>query len=1026
MDYYFNKSEKKRLKILPLLILLIFSIINFPLQSLSQNLPIQFDQAQNGKSPSFNINWTNGILNATHTTYYEGVSTPQRLFLWNLDQTNDGTANHHTVKIRHLAEASGKHAYDFITSWAQAVAEAQNIGGVANEFGTAGANLYNAQLSEAPSEFTGTNAVFFNHAAFNGANPNYASDSYMPATFGDPTGTVPSVDNVLTCWQGVYGAPTFEIAGNAAISNFTVVAEPGYDGGNYKNYTLSWSSASDRVLILFAGHPAVGQTSASPICGYGLGQGAGSVNGGDYHIKLDFRDVSIGERDNQVMSSTFQIPPTCGLTGPLVACAETPSLTFNYQGTNAANASLVFTFTSNTANATFASNGTALNTLNATANSSGAYTLTVYPQTGGFTPGGDFQVRVTATTSGGSCFQDASLTHIEAVSVTASADPTSVNRNQANAHSNLTAAGTVDGNQDNTLFSSFTWSAVLDPGFEDGTAGLSSTSGDAVTFTPTTDGSYKFRVTAVSTEGCSATNTVIVNVTSGGSCPQRHGPQTVCEGATNLEFSADGPIPEFTHWDWSIASGDATITSADVSDVLSVNVNAGTSDFVVRITVSFDNKDIASFTCDYPVTVNNISPGTISGGQDICANASAAQLTGTAATGDGIIHYTWYSTTSSSGCDATDFTAIPNSDVQNLSPGSVSVNTYYKRKATSTLNGLVCEAWSNCISVLVHACEGNCSYTQGYYGGKGKSCDLGVTYNSPVDMLTHLLSSGQIVVGLTGAGKRSVTIGTDQASKLASVMPGSTTPRRLTVDGNCNIQDACFANNYVFTSGSSKSKINNVLLSQTITLSLNVRLKGGSLSSFVLPTGTFTTYALTSCSSDATIVPYSGQTFTIPSSVTTYLGNGATVANLLALANSTLSDGPATGAPSYSDVNNAVDAINRGFDQCRTASIPILLTRQAPRADALTDVTHLSVNAYPNPFNDAVKFSIDSKVSGQAQLDIYNILGQKVSNAYNGYIQANRTQVIDYKVPASFQKNLIYILRIGDEQVTGKLIKADK
>jgi hypothetical protein len=144
------------------------------------------------------------------------------------------------------------------------------------------------------------------------------------------------------------------------------------------------------------------------------------------------------------------------------------------------------------------------------------------------------------------------------------------------------------------------------------------------------------------------------------------------------------------------------------------------------------------------------------------------------------------------------------------------------------------------------------------------------------------------------------------------------------------------------------------------------------------------------------------------------------------LANATLSDGPAAGAPSYSDVNNAVDAINKGFDKCRTASIPILLTRLAPRADALTDVTRLSVNAYPNPFNDVVKFTISSKTSGHAQLDIFNILGQKVSTAYTGYIQANRSTVIDYRVPAAFQKNLIYILRLGGEQVTGKLIKADK
>src|SRR6187551_1543849 len=126
-------------KLLRLSVKSILAILFVPLlsvEALTQPLPIQFDQAQNGKASTFPVTWTNGILNATHTTYYEGISTPQRLFLWNLGATNDGTANHHTVKIRHLAEASGKHAYDFLTSWSQAVVEAENIGGSVNEFGT--------------------------------------------------------------------------------------------------------------------------------------------------------------------------------------------------------------------------------------------------------------------------------------------------------------------------------------------------------------------------------------------------------------------------------------------------------------------------------------------------------------------------------------------------------------------------------------------------------------------------------------------------------------------------------------------------------------------------------------------------------------------------------------------------------------------------------------------------------------------------------------------------------------------------
>jgi hypothetical protein len=84
----------------------------------------------------------------------------------------------------------------------------------------------------------------------------------------------------------------------------------------------------------------------------------------------------------------------------------------------------------------------------------------------------------------------------------------------------------------------------------------------------------------------------------------------------------------------------------------------------------------------------------------------------------------------------------------------------------------------------------------------------------------------------------------------------------------------------------------------------------------------------------------------------------------------------------------------------------------------------LSVTAYPNPFTDKVTFSISSTVSGKASLDVYNILGQKVQNVYQGYLFAGKAQIVEYKAPSSIYKStLIYILRVGNEQVNGKVIQ---
>src|SRR5262249_58625196 len=61
------------------------------------------------------------------------------------------------------------------------------------------------------------------------------------------------------------------------------------------------------------------------------------------------------------------------------------------------------------------------------------------------------------------------------------------------------------------------------------------------------------------------------------------------------------------------------------------------------------------------------------------------------------------------------------------------------------------------------------------------------------------------------------------------------------------------------------------------------------------------------------------KTFTIPVSVTTalcLLGEPLTVGGLLDLANIALGGGDTKGA-SNADINQAVDAINEGFDECR-------------------------------------------------------------------------------------------------------------
>ena len=81
-----------------------------------------------------------------------------------------------------------------------------------------------------------------------------------------------------------------------------------------------------------------------------------------------------------------------------------------------------------------------------------------------------------------------------------------------------------------------------------------------------------------------------------------------------------------------------------------------------------------------------------------------------------------------------------------------------------------------------------------------------------------------------------------------------------------------------------------------------------------------------------------------------------------------------------------------------------------------------TVKAYPNPFNDRVKFVITTPQAGYGSLDVMNMLGQKVKTVYQGLLNAG-TQSFEMTLPQSRFSTLFYILRVNGKHVTGKLIQ---
>jgi hypothetical protein len=276
---------------------------------------------------------------------------------------------------------------------------------------------------------------------------------------------------------------------------------------------------------------------------------------------------------------------------------------------------------------------------------------------------------------------------------------------------------------------------------------------------------------------------------------------------------------------------------------------------------------------------------------------------------------------------------------------------------------------------------------------------------------------------------------------------------------------------------SKQGRINNTLLAQTITLGLNMGINYPSLANYPLQANKWLVTAETvqcgspdvkpcqfSCTPGLTAGTYVWTVTYSPYHVSgcrisTALYNALTtktVAGLFNLASDALANVDGTVGSergiSLSEIANIVDCINNAFDECRTVvgwfggdtaptanSFCTLPSSSTPCPQTITGNTRtsdmtvagnitaqgLQVSAYPNPYKDAVKFTIQSKVSGNAELIIYNSLGQKVQTLYKGYIQANRSQVVDYKTPSPTQGNLIYVLNLGGKQVTGKLLQVD-
>ena len=347
-----------------------------------------------------------------------------------------------------------------------------------------------------------------------------------------------------------------------------------------------------------------------------------------------------------------------------------------------------------------------------------------------------------------------------------------------------------------------------------------------------------------------------------------------------------------------------------------------------------------------------------------------------------------------------------------------------------------CTATSS-TSVLAASCrEQHCTLTQ---GGYGNSC--GIICKEPskrrLELIADMFTTSNLVLGAPG---RSLTYSYSGGSGYAASLARQATAQCIIDKMPAGGSAAAFPGSLGNASGCASSfpsgflrngRFNNVLVGQSLALSLNLRLDN-TLAGVPL-SATMSSYATLSCSSpdprDLT-----GISRSMPAAVLGNLGYGSgtpTVGSLLALANKALGGvayANSGGNPSLSDINCAVAGINELFDECRifdASRTPVCAARttttglpaagnSAPANDlrlAADDTSSEAsqLAALPNPFTTSTALSFTLPETAKYSLTVYDLKGSEVARVSSGEAQAGVRY--HFAVGAGLQEG-VYVARL--------------
>jgi hypothetical protein len=264
---------------------------------------VDFGQCANQPSAPHDCEWINGALNASKAVYAENMSVPQRTMLTAITPT---LSTQHSLVFTTQWTKGGQHAFDWLTSYAQAQASATFYGvpfGAMNEC----ADISNVATC------TALRAGSF-------ADVAVPDDAYVSADGA----TQPHIN----AYETQFGNRTIRLYGTGITINSLTMAHPaGTDTGDTEaTWTLTWTGNAPAVLLEMAAHVA----ASTGAVGWGTGTGASTISGSPYHVSLATLDGSaLGSQDNQMSANVIVAPGFIQVTKSL-SPTDDPG-TFNLQ-----------------------------------------------------------------------------------------------------------------------------------------------------------------------------------------------------------------------------------------------------------------------------------------------------------------------------------------------------------------------------------------------------------------------------------------------------------------------------------------------------------------------------------------------------------------------------------------------------------------------------------------------------------------------------------------------------------------------